>query len=62
MTKTAKATHREKHVCYEVEFIDMKHTLEWLLETARRYNCDEAIKHLKMAKKYIRQKERAIFD
>lgn len=61
MAKITKAV-RERVVRYEVEFVDMEHTLEWLLETAEKYNCDEAVKHLKMAEKLIKQKRSLIFD
>lgn len=49
-------------VCYEVEFADMDHTLIWLLETAEKYNCTEAIQHLEAARKLITQKKSSLFD
>ncbi|MFH1158620.1 MAG: hypothetical protein V1721_07045 [Pseudomonadota bacterium] len=59
----AKETSSKKNtaVCYEVEFADMDHTLVWLLETAEKYHCAEAIRHLEAARKLIIQKKSALF-
>ncbi len=39
----------------EVEFDDMEHTLDWLLETAQKYHCETAISHIQTAKVLIMQ-------
>ena len=44
-------------ILHEVEFQDMDHTLEWLLETAQHYQCREAIPLLKEVRALINRRK-----
>lgn len=61
MQKMRVVINGEPIVCHEVEFVDMDHTLEWLLETVENYRCAEALTHLKAAKKLLEKKRKSIF-
>lgn len=45
----------------QIDFVDMNHTLEWLLETASKYRCKNSIAHLKAAQDSINQRKRILF-
>ncbi len=61
MQKTRIGVDGHAIVCHEVEFRDMDHTLEWLLETAESYGCKEAVEHLQKAKYLISQSKESLF-
>lgn len=58
--KSAKKTAKTRPN-FEVEFVDMNHTLTWLLETAEHYRCKDAIFHLQEAQKLINQRRLSLF-
>jgi len=58
---TMRTTNLNGAVRYELEFVDMDDTLEWLLENAELCGCDDAIKHLEAAKRIISKKRHSLF-
>ena len=62
MRKIIIATVAGKPVdCYEVEFVDMDHTLVFLLETAEKYEFTHAITYLEITREIIAEKRRVLF-
>ena len=47
--------------CYEVEFVDMEHTIEWLLDAVEKYKSPEATEHLEIVRDILARKRRLLF-
>lgn len=61
MSKESAVRKRVSETGQRVSFLDMNHTLKWLLKTADECDCHSAIPHLERAQEVILRRKRNLF-